>query len=223
MRKERAWQRVSQTGPVQSVADVMSTPVLAIGPSASVQEAVQKMVASGISSLLVTSEREQGIVTKRDVVKKVMAHGRDPREVPVGEVMSSPVRTISSNATLEECSGRMTAERVRRFPVDHEGKIIGIISDSDILAAVMAHRWLGQRRRAAPTSYIVADVMRPSTMPIEPSCRDTISPELSLWECAAKMSQASVRQLSVVQEGKVIGIVSDTDILRALEERGGAH
>ncbi len=223
VRKERAWQRVSQTGPVQSVADVMSTPVLAIGPSASVQEAVQKMVASGISSLLVTSEREQGIVTKRDVVKKVMAHGRDPREVPVGEVMSSPVRTISSNATLEECSGRMTAERVRRFPVDHEGKIIGIISDSDILAAVMAHRWLGQRRRAAPTSYIVADVMRPSTMPIEPSCRDTISPELSLWECAAKMSQASVRQLSVVQEGKVIGIVSDTDILRALEERGGAH
>ncbi len=222
VRKQRAWHRASQTGPVQAVADLMSAPVIEIAPDASVRDAVEKMVASGISSLLVTSERGQGIITKRDVIKKVLAYGQDPRAVAVQEAMSSPVRTIKADATLEECSARMAAERVRRFPVDRTSRIVGIISDSDILAAVTTQRWRGQRR-AGPTAYIVADVMRPAMAPMGSIGVDTVSPELSLWECAAKMSQAGVRQLSVVQEGRVIGIIGEADIMRALEERGGAH
>jgi signal-transduction protein with cAMP-binding, CBS, and nucleotidyltransferase domain len=221
VRKERALQRASRTGPAKMVTDLMSAPVLTVARSAAVPDAVRKMVASGISSLLVTSAEEgaEGIMTKRDVITKVMAHARDPGEVTVGEVASAPVRTIAPDVTVEECSAKMASEGVRRFPVARQGQIVGIISDSDILAAVEAHRWRGHRRW--PTTYIVADVMRTPTVDLEPVWEVALSPELSLWEAATKLVQAGVGQLPVVQDGKVIGVVSHADIVRALEERGG--
>lgn len=221
VRKERVHRRVSQTGPARTVADVMSVPVLTIDPRATVEAAVEKMVAAGISSLLVIEDGEgrQGIVTKRGVVTKVAANGQDPTAVTVREIMSSPLRTIAPDVTLEACSVRMTSERVRRLPVAREGRIIGIISDSDILAAVAGHRWWGHRR--GPTSAIVADIMRSAPMDLRPGGAEAVSPELSLWECAARLAHTGVRELPVVQEGRLIGIVGDTDIVRALEERGG--
>lgn len=225
VRKERAWRRAAQAGPARRVKDLMSAPVLSIGAGVPVQEAVQKMVASGVASLLVPGDGEAapGILTKRDVVIKVMARGMDPRQVTVGQTMSAPVRTIGPDATLEECSARMAEERVRRFPVEREGEIVGIISDSDILAAAAAHRWWGHRGRRWPSSYIVADVMKPAPAEPERTRAEAVSPELSLWECAAKLAHTGLRELPVVQEGRVIGVVSDTDILWALEERGGVH
>lgn len=221
VRKERVHRRVSQTGPARTVTDVMSVPVLTIGPRATVEAAVEKMVAAGISSLLVIEDGEgrQGIVTKRGVVTKVAANGQDPKAVTVREIMSSPLRTIAPDVTLEACSVRMASERIRRFPVAREGRIIGIISDSDILAAVVGHRWWGHRR--GPTSAIVADIMRSATVDLRPGGPEAVSPELSLWECAARLAHTGVRELPVVQEGRLIGIVGDTDIVRALEERGG--
>lgn len=220
VRKQRALRKASLTGPVKTVADLMSSPVLTTPPGAPVEQAVRKMVAAGISSLLVTTDEggAHGIVTKRDVVTKVVAAGRDLQEVTVGELMSSPVLTIGADATLEECSSRMVSAGVRRFPVARTGQIVGIISDSDILMAVAGHRWLGHRR--GPTSAIVADVMRTPAVDLRPASGEVVSPELSLWECAAKLSHAGVRELPVMQGGRIIGIVSDVDIVRALEERG---
>jgi CBS domain-containing protein len=221
VRKERSHRRVSQTGPAKTVADLMSVPVLTISPQATVETAVAKMVAAGISSLLVIPDGEgrQGIVTKRDIVTKVAANGQDAKTVVVREIMSSPVRTITPEVTLEVCSVRMASERVRRLPVARESRIIGIISDSDILAAVAGHRWWGHRRR--PTSAIAADIMRSATTDLRPGGAEAISPELSLWECAARLAHTGASELRVVQEGRVIGVVAHTDIVRALEERGG--
>jgi signal-transduction protein with cAMP-binding, CBS, and nucleotidyltransferase domain len=225
VRKERAWRRASQMGPAKRVSDLMSTPVLTIGAGVLVQDAIEKMVASGVTSLLVQAEGRtaQGIITKRDVVTKVVARGMDPRQLALGQVMSSPVRTIEPDATVENCSARMATEGVRRFPVALQGEIVGIVSDSDILAAAAAHHWWGHRGRRWPTSYIVADVMRPAPGELKPAWTDAVAPELSLWECAAKLGHLGLTELPVVQEGRVIGVVRRTDILRAIEERGGAH
>jgi isocitrate dehydrogenase len=225
LRKERAWQRAGLPGQVKWVSDLMSTPVLAIGTDAPVQAAVEKMVASGISSLLATSTRDslQGIVTKRDVVTKVVEDGTDPKQVKVHALMSSPLKMIGPDVSIAECSARMASEGVRRFPVERRGEIIGIISDSDILAAVASHRWWGQPGRKWPTSYIVADIMKtpPAGSPV--SLAQAVSPELSMWDCAAKLADSRLKELPVVQQGKVIGVVGRADVLRALEERGGAH
>lgn len=223
VRKERALRRGAQTGTAKTVADLMSAPILTIGPSATVEDAVRKMVAAGISSLLVTEDGggARGIVTKRDIVLKVAARELDPRAVTVDRIMSSPVRTIGAELTLEECSSRMASAGMRRFPVDRQGEVVGIISDSDILAAVSAHRWIGGRR--GPTLAMAADVMRPPRGDRPPSSIGAVTPELSIWECAERLAQAGVHELSVVQDGRIIGVVSKADIVRAIEERGGLH
>lgn len=159
--------------------------------------------------------------TVRDVIMKVLAQGSDPRTSPVRTVMSAPALTIEGEASIEECSARMATDGVRRFPVLVDGTIAGIVSDTDILAAVAGHRWLGRRRRRWPTAHIVADVMRPIGEDT-PAAVDAVGPELSVWEAAARLARSSAGALSVVQEGRTIGVVSEADILRALEERGGA-
>ncbi len=224
VRKERALRRASRPGAAKTVADLMSAPVLTIRVGATVLVAAKKMVASGVSSLLsLTGRGARGIVTKRDVVTKVVARGRDVEQVTVTDIMSAPLRTIELTATLEDCATRMEAQGVRRFPVIQDGHIAGIISDTDILAAVEAHRWSGLRRPTGPTSYIVADVMTPATMPLKPTGMDGVPPELSIWECAARLAQSGVARLPVVQEGEVIGTVSETDLVAAIQERGGGE
>jgi len=224
VRKERAARRTAQTGAAASVRDVMSSPAITIRGDATVGEAVEKMAGAGISSLLIPADGEPvaGIITKRDVIVKVLASGQDPAAVTVEATMSSPVVTIGPEATIEECSSRMSAEDVRRFPVQDGDRIVGIISDSDILAAVAGHRWWGRPGRRWPASQIVADVMQPVPPDHDLDVTNGVLPELSVWECAARLAHAPARRLPVVQEGRTIGVVSEADILHALEERGGA-
>lgn len=223
VRKERAAQRARRPEPAATVRDLMSAPVLTTDPDVTVQRAVETMVAAGVSSLLVGLARGTagGIVTKRDVVTKVVARGRAPAEARVGEIMSAPVRTIEAGASLEVCSARMSDERVRRLPVASADQIIGIISDSDVLAAVIGHRWRGHRRLRVPASAIVADVMQPGVTPHVSLSQPTLSPELSIWQAADRLARAGAPSLPVVQDGAVIGTVHQTDILQALGERGG--
>jgi CBS domain-containing protein len=222
-RKERALRRAAATGAVRVVADLMSAPVLTISEQAPVEEAVRKMVAAGISSLLATDAAGQmrGIVTKRDVVIKVVAEGRDPRDIAVGQIMSSPVRAVAVDLSIEECSLQMASAGLRRFAVERGGAIAGIISDSDILAAVGGRRWVGRAR--GPASAVAADVMHPAAGDILRRGIDSLTPEMSIWDCAARLAQTRARELPVVQDGRVIGIVGEADILRAIEERGGLH
>jgi signal-transduction protein with cAMP-binding, CBS, and nucleotidyltransferase domain len=217
VRKERALRRVHENGMVKTVADLMSSPVISIDAGALVIDAARKMGSSGVSSLIVQKGDDVvGIVTKRGIVTKVMAEGKTPEDVAVADVMSAPVRTIDAGATIEACSARMVKESVRRFPVTSEGRIVGIISDKDILSAVAAERWRARRR--VPGSFIVADVMRPPVGTMEVS--DGLLPEMNLWDAADRIAAAATHQLPVVQAGKVIGTVGEADILRALEERG---
>lgn len=160
------------------------------------------------------------MVTKRDVVTKVIATNRSAAAVRVADIMSADVRTIAAGSTLEVCSAQMTDERVRRFPVVLGDRIVGIISDKDILAAVAAHRWRGHRRLRVPSSVIVADVMRLVGGPLVPAGLPALSPELSIWEAADRLVKTGARQLPVTQGGQVIGIVDEADVLQALEERG---
>lgn len=222
VRRERALQRGEKADLARAVGEIMSSPVLATSPGVAVQEAVKKMVASGIHSLLVvhSADTVQGIITKWDVIAKVLATGRSTHATTVGDVLSSPVRTIEAETSIEACSVRMADEKIRRFPVTRGGQIVGIISRKDTLAAVGARHFRALRPRQGPTSLLVADVMGPSSGTADPGVGEALSLELSLWEAADRLRCAGVPRLPVVQAGKVIGVVTEGDILRGLEERG---
>lgn len=129
---------------MHTAEDVMSHPVISTEAGTTVTEAVRIMRQNSISSLLVKPARVGepfGIVTKRDVISKVVAAERDAETVMVEEVMSKPVISVPPGSTLRECSLLMARAGVRRLPVFEEGLPVGIVSDTDIFAAVEEIGW----------------------------------------------------------------------------------
>jgi CBS domain-containing protein len=97
---------------------------------ASIVEVAEVMTSRDVGSVLVTVKgKETGILTERDLTRKVVAKGLDPKSTIAREVMSSPLLTISQDAQLREAAETMSKMRVRRLPVvDEKGKVVGIIS-----------------------------------------------------------------------------------------------
>jgi len=103
----------------------------------SIRETAKVMSSQNISSLFLNCPegRCRGVVTEKDLTKKVIATGYDITR-PVSDVMSSPVRTISSQALIFEACMIMMQEDIRHLGVtDLEDKIVGILSNRDILTA----------------------------------------------------------------------------------------
>ena len=120
--------------------EVMTQGILSIGRNAPVLEAMCKMVDRRVTSLIVEKEGIDGvygIVTRKDIVNKVMAYSKDIYSVKVSEVMSEPLVTISPEMGLDEIARLMAKTNIRRFPVMVCGEIIGIVSNSDLLKAVV--------------------------------------------------------------------------------------
>ena len=119
---------------------IMRQPIHTIPPADSVAQAVRAMQARGVSSLLVPPRFEgeaYSIITKHDVISKVVAQGRDPLRVRVSEVMSRPLLTIPPDCSVRECAALMMRHRVRRLPVFVKNEPIGIVSDSDVFDALL--------------------------------------------------------------------------------------
>src|SRR5437660_1483160 len=131
---------MSSEAGMYTVKDVMSTTVVSIDPEASVSAAMRgvkrrelpglivtvgvevlaRRGERGISSLIVLPEPGStiyGILTKRDVISKVVARNRDPQRIRVNEIMSAPIYTIEPHVTLPQCAARMVAMGVRRLTV----------------------------------------------------------------------------------------------------------
>lgn len=119
------------------VRDIMTPAPVAVPPSASVYEAARLMRGRNIGSLLVMEgARPVGIVTERDFVTKVLAEGANPRELRVGDVMSSPLLTVPPTLGVEEAARLMARKGVRRLPVSDRGRLVGLVTERDIVAAL---------------------------------------------------------------------------------------
>jgi signal-transduction protein with cAMP-binding, CBS, and nucleotidyltransferase domain len=84
--------------------------------------------------IIVSGDRPIGILTERDLVKKVIARGIDPRNLLVAEIMSAPVVSIEPDASLREAAALMLRSGVKRMPVIFQGKLVGIITDTDLVS-----------------------------------------------------------------------------------------
>jgi CBS domain-containing protein len=112
--------------------------IISLDSSETVQEAARMMVKRGIGSVVVTKEGEYiGILTKTDIMKKVTSEGRPAAEVRVSKIMSSPLITIDAQTPIGDAVLKMQAEKVRRLLVIDDGKIVGIITEKDLLESVM--------------------------------------------------------------------------------------
>ena len=116
------------------VRDIMKKNVKTVRVSDSVLDAVCKMNKFYISSLVVTNGgRPVGIITTRNVLSMVVGPRLDPADVSVKEAMSSPLVTVDSYASVEEAAKIMADRRIKRLPVMEGGRVVGIVSTSDII------------------------------------------------------------------------------------------
>ena len=118
--------------------DVMSKDVVYIDGSATAADAVKLMRDKGVSSLVVQhrSQEAYGIVTRKDVVNKVVDPGKDPLKVKVFEIMSKPLVMVSPGLALKYCARLLHHAGIRRAPVFDGKNIIGMLSNTDIFNAI---------------------------------------------------------------------------------------
>ena len=117
------------------VREAMSSPVIGVGEGFSVVEAAKIMSEQRIGAIVVFDEMEKpvGIVTERDLVYRVVAKGSVPGDVKVGDVMTSPLRVVDAETSLEEAMKLMDSQGIRRLGVSYKGQLEGIITDKDLL------------------------------------------------------------------------------------------
>jgi CBS domain-containing protein len=119
---------------VKEILDEKGHDVLQIDEEASVYEAVEQMVEAGVGSLLVTRTGEvAGIFTERDYLRRMTLEGRNDKDTPVREVMTSPLVVVTPENTIDECMAMMTDRRIRHLPVVDGNDVVGIVSIGDIV------------------------------------------------------------------------------------------
>lgn len=106
-----------------------------LSPDDPVCDAARCMQESGTSAALVVQDGTVvGIITERDVVRRVVAAGNDSRHTQVSEIMSSPVECIRSDAAADEADARMRAHSFRHLVVlDGDGTPIGVLGATALL------------------------------------------------------------------------------------------
>jgi CBS domain-containing protein len=118
------------------IQEVMSSPVITMLPTKNVVDAAKLMVEKNIETLIICwGEDAVGILTEKDIVRRVVAK-KLPYSTKLLEIMSKPVITINVNSFLEEANRKMEENRVKRLPVEDKGRIVGIITATDILKSM---------------------------------------------------------------------------------------
>jgi CBS domain-containing protein len=120
---------------VKDILERKGYKVVVISPDASVLEATRLMNSERIGALIVHTDGDGvlGIFTERDLLRRVVAEGKDPAQTIVKDVMSSPVACCKLTTLLSECQSVMTEKRLRHLPVLEGERLVGVVSSGDLM------------------------------------------------------------------------------------------
>ncbi len=128
--------------PLTAILDRKGRNVFSVAPDVSVSDAVAEMNRHRVGSILVLDHgRLVGIFTERDVLRRVVGAGLDPKTTPLASVMTAGVITITPESSIEETMVIFTEKRCRHLPVMDDGTLVGTISIGDIT------RWMADAHR----------------------------------------------------------------------------
>ncbi|MFW9955584.1 MAG: CBS domain-containing protein [Candidatus Thorarchaeota archaeon] len=125
---------MSESSHSMSVRDIMSVNVVTMPPDASVLAVAKLMDEMDLGSIIIVDkERPVGIITESDIVRRVVAEGRDVSTTKARDVMSSPLFYVSPTTPLTEAMRIMARSNIRRVVVLKNDSLAGIITSRDIL------------------------------------------------------------------------------------------
>jgi CBS domain-containing protein len=136
--------------------DILTANVVTATPETSVEQIAKMLVEHDCGAIPIvkslSSRKPIGIVTDRDIVCRVVAAGKSPRELTAGDCMTSPCVTVGPSTHLDVCCTTMEKSKVRRLVVvDQDGVCCGIVSQADIA-----------RRIADKAGEVVKEVSQPT-------------------------------------------------------------
>ena len=152
-------------------------------------------------------------------------------QLTAADVMTRDIITVTQDTTLRQAARLMTRHGISALPVVKSGVVIGIVSETDLLApgttpTAKPDWWLHHLAGEAdlPPEYLAAlrDANRSVGQIIQPDPL-WVPPEAKLPDVAAVMSRESVRRVLVLQDGKLMGVVSRRDLVRSFAKQNGAR
>ncbi len=116
------------------VGDAMTKGVIYATPQDNIQRIAEIMRKNDIDSVIVMDKgKGVGIVTDTDIIGKIVATGKDPRNTPVSQIMTSPLLTITPDKDVDKAARMLRDKNIKRLVVTQNNKIVGIISEFDLV------------------------------------------------------------------------------------------
>ena len=195
-----------------TVGDCMHRYLEVISPKTTIVEVAAHMREKSLGSLLVEStdaegrmSRRSGIVTETDLIRKVLAKGIDPSLALADQIMTSPLLTITPDRPMLDASHLMETNQIRYLCVSDKEEIVGIISVRDLVRYFVDSE--GGPIRDLDNVYRPLSVLMRTTM-------ETIASERTVLEAAQTMAEKRIGSLLVIEAGEMVGIVTETDVVR---------
>jgi len=184
------------------IAELMSSPVTKVPPDLPLLDAGAIMERQGIRRMLVAKDhRPAGIVTQTDIMRGlIFMNGVDD----VSHIMSTDIATVGANQNVEEAARLMSARNISCVVVIQRDQPHGILTERDLLTRVLA-------ARKDPEATAVVEVMS--------SPLTTVSFHCSVISASKLMDETHRRRLVVADGKRIRGIITQTDIMKALKSR----
>jgi CBS domain-containing protein len=183
-----------------------------VSPETTIVEAAVRMKGKSLGSLLVVPANAEGpvsnrsgIVTETDLIRKVLAKGMDASRIRVDQVMTSPLLTITPDRPMLDASHLMETNHVRYLCASHDEDIVGVISVRDLARYFVDSE-------GGPV-HDLDNVYRPLSVLMHTKI-ETIASERTVLEAAQTMAEKRIGSLLVLEAGKMVGIVTETDLVR---------
>lgn len=182
-----------------TIGQIVKPTILECGPQTSLQDAAKRMSAMKVSSILVVdNDQPVGIWTERDVLKLDFSRPQF-LQMPISKVMSSPVRTVSANLSLQELAIRFRDERLRHYVVtDEQGYRCGMVSQTDVVVNQGIEHYLKLRS--------IDSVIHRGLQALPESAK--------LTQVARLMRSAGVDAVAIEFADHTWGIITERDMVR---------
>jgi signal-transduction protein with cAMP-binding, CBS, and nucleotidyltransferase domain len=197
------------------VRDFMHRNVEVVPPETTIVEAADRMRGKSLGSLLVMpAEAENraftrsGIVTETDLIRKVLAKGMDASLTKVNQIMTRPLLTITSDRPMLDANHLMETNHVRHLCISDGEEIVGMISVRDLVRYFIDSD--GGPIRNLDNVFRPLSVLRA----LMQTTMETIVRERTVQEAAQLMAEKRIGSLLVLEAGDMVGIVTETDLVR---------
>lgn len=192
------------------ISSVMVKDVISVVETMDLADVANLMLENGIGSVPIVSDDDMmvGIVSKADFV--TLAVGRAFDKITVKEVMSDDIKAVSSQERLVHARRIMIDSHVGRLPVIDGDELVGMMTSKDVMKAFINFR------KNVPEKYQktqIKEILVEEVMSDNPL---SISKDVSISEVANTMMDTGYNGLPVVEDDNVIGIITQTDILRLI-------